>query len=98
MTGIQILRLIQNVVFLYQSDGIEDWNITLYQVDLRVANSERLPDLWLPVTELAKGYEDRLFVHVPGSPKSHIYVIGNGFNSCYFCPTTCASYALGEKM
>ena len=65
--------------FFYQYDGIEDWNITSYQIDLRVANSERLPDLWLPVTELAKGYEDRLFVHVPGSPKSYIYVIGNNF-------------------
>ena len=61
---------------LFQHDGIPDANITSYQVDLRVANSERLPDLWISVPEEAQIYEQPGYAYVPGSPKSYIYVIG----------------------
>jgi len=62
--------------FIYQHDAIQDRNITNYQVDLRVANSETLPDLWLPVSEDAEAFEQRYMLHIPDSPESFVNVIG----------------------
>ena len=59
-----------------QYDGITDVDITSYQVDLRIANSERLPDLWIPVPEDAQLYEDLGNAYVEGSAKSTVTVIG----------------------
>lgn len=59
-----------------QHDGIQDRNITNYQVDLRQANSERLPDLFITVEESHIAPEQRLEVYVEGSAKSYVNVIG----------------------
>ena len=45
-------------------------------MDLRVANSERLPDLWISIPEEAQIYEQPGNAYVEGSAKSTITVIG----------------------
>ena len=59
-----------------QFDGISDRNITSYQVDLRISNGEKLPDLWLPVQETAQIFESRFIHYIPDSPVSYVSVIG----------------------
>ncbi|KAF6025141.1 Tep6 [Bugula neritina] len=68
-------------------DGIQDRNITNYQVDLRQANSERLPDLFITVEESHIAPEQRLEVYVEGSAKSYVNVIGDIVGISFFPKT-----------
>lgn len=54
--------------------------MTNYQVDLRVANAERLPDLLIPVKELVVDPEKMIKNYVEGSPQTTLYITGENQN------------------
>ena len=62
--------------FLLLHYGVKEHYITNIQVDLTIANSEKLPDLYIPVKEAIVDPETRLQNYVPGSPRTRIFVIG----------------------
>lgn len=51
--------------------------MTSYQVDLRVANSETLPDLKIPVNENCIPFEGRVKEYVCGSARSEVVITGD---------------------
>ncbi|XP_067938571.1 CD109 antigen-like [Watersipora subatra] len=64
-------------VFVTHSGVPDITNITSYQVDLRTTNSEKLPDLHIPVDEEPQLQEERILRYIPGSAQSTISVIGD---------------------
>ncbi|XP_067928326.1 CD109 antigen-like [Watersipora subatra] len=64
--------------------GVPEHYITSKQVDLTIANSERLPDMLLPVDEVVVDPEQRIQNYVPGSPKTRIFVLGDVVGVSFF--------------
>lgn len=59
-----------------QWQGVPELYVTNYQVDLRVANSEKAPDFLIPVKEDVADPELRIMNYVAGSPQTTVYVVG----------------------
>ena len=64
-----------------QYDAVTEQFVSSYQVDLRISNSERAPDFYIPVKEDFVDPEERIQNYVLGSPNSVIYVVGKHLNS-----------------